>query len=692
MSKNYRINIKENNIKGITLIALVITIVVLLILAAISISMLTGQNGILTKAQSAKDNTGAVQELEKVKLGVSEAKVDSLGQEVTKDGLDAGMKSEFGENKATVTDNGDKTFEILITDTQNVYTIEDDESVTYEGNMSEAKVDENPGILEKAEDGNWQINSIEDLVAFSYNVNSGTDLYENETVELGRSLYFDGLLKSYANENTKYIKVIDSNSILTGYIPNESGTAIKTLMQTDVGFCSIGNSVNAYKGSFNGNNYKISKIFISTNEPYKGLFGKIEGNDITIQNLGVDKGQINSSTYTGGIVGFIKANNITVKKSFNSAEINGQHMIGGIIGGLEANLNILIEENYNRGVLMNLNSGAYTGGIVGKISKSGIENNILNQDYNYSRIQGCCFTGGIIGETTDLIIKNSINNGEVIVSGNDVTYTGGIVGRADSVYIDCCVNNGKVTGYTFLGGIVGNGQSNAYNCINNGIIEGNIGAHIGGIIGLGNDDTNIYNCYNNGNVSGLQYIGGIIGYNSQKIDNCCNIGNITSQNSFSGGISGNSNNYLKNAYNKGNISSLDYIASGISCNSKSIENCFNFGNITFKNPAPTGGISAFGGTFTNCYNSGNVPTGDASIIGEISGTGTPTYTDCFYELKDVNSNPKGAIGKTKEEMQQLMSMNVILDLFNKEVDANNSVEGNVKWKKWKIENDNLVFE
>ena len=43
---------KKNN--GITLIALVITIIVLLILAGLSIAMLTGQNGILTQAQNAK--------------------------------------------------------------------------------------------------------------------------------------------------------------------------------------------------------------------------------------------------------------------------------------------------------------------------------------------------------------------------------------------------------------------------------------------------------------------------------------------------------------------------------------------------------------------------------------------------------------------------------------------------------------
>ena len=43
--------------RGITLIALVVTIIVLLILAGVSVSMLTGQNGILTNAAKAKENT-----------------------------------------------------------------------------------------------------------------------------------------------------------------------------------------------------------------------------------------------------------------------------------------------------------------------------------------------------------------------------------------------------------------------------------------------------------------------------------------------------------------------------------------------------------------------------------------------------------------------------------------------------------
>ena len=57
-----RLNINKN--KGITLIVLVITIIVLLILAGVSIAMLTGENGILTQAQKAKEETEKAQKEE----------------------------------------------------------------------------------------------------------------------------------------------------------------------------------------------------------------------------------------------------------------------------------------------------------------------------------------------------------------------------------------------------------------------------------------------------------------------------------------------------------------------------------------------------------------------------------------------------------------------------------------------------
>ena len=66
-------NFKFKERKGITLIALVITIIVLLILAGVSIAMLTGTNGILTQANNAKQVTEESTEKEKRQLSQVEA-------------------------------------------------------------------------------------------------------------------------------------------------------------------------------------------------------------------------------------------------------------------------------------------------------------------------------------------------------------------------------------------------------------------------------------------------------------------------------------------------------------------------------------------------------------------------------------------------------------------------------------------
>ena len=57
----------KNN-KGITLIALVITIIVLLILAGVSIAMLTGENGILNQASTARDDTAKAEAVERINM------------------------------------------------------------------------------------------------------------------------------------------------------------------------------------------------------------------------------------------------------------------------------------------------------------------------------------------------------------------------------------------------------------------------------------------------------------------------------------------------------------------------------------------------------------------------------------------------------------------------------------------------
>ena len=65
----------KNN-KGITLIALVVTIIVLLILAGVSIAMLTGDNGILNRASQSSVVNTIGEAKDQVALTVSEAVAD----------------------------------------------------------------------------------------------------------------------------------------------------------------------------------------------------------------------------------------------------------------------------------------------------------------------------------------------------------------------------------------------------------------------------------------------------------------------------------------------------------------------------------------------------------------------------------------------------------------------------------------
>ena len=93
-----KLNRKE---RGITLIALVITIIVLLILAGVAISMLSGENGILKQAASAKTRTEEKTEFERVQLAVLSALTAGRGEvDLTKpsdkeNSIDKAINDEF---------------------------------------------------------------------------------------------------------------------------------------------------------------------------------------------------------------------------------------------------------------------------------------------------------------------------------------------------------------------------------------------------------------------------------------------------------------------------------------------------------------------------------------------------------------------------------------------------------------------
>ena len=96
---------KEKENKGITLIALVITIIVLLILAGVSIATLIGDNGLLTRASEAREETQRGEMEERVRLGYSEWQISKNVDNIPKS-LDEILGKEFG----SVVNNNDGTW------------------------------------------------------------------------------------------------------------------------------------------------------------------------------------------------------------------------------------------------------------------------------------------------------------------------------------------------------------------------------------------------------------------------------------------------------------------------------------------------------------------------------------------------------------------------------------------------------
>ena len=112
--------IKKLN-KGITLIALVITIIVLLILAGVSIAMLTGENGILSQAQKAGEQTDIGQEKEAIALAYNGAKAENNGGDVDADDLNRN----FGYNDTDATAEGSNPITVTFKESGRQYTIDE---------------------------------------------------------------------------------------------------------------------------------------------------------------------------------------------------------------------------------------------------------------------------------------------------------------------------------------------------------------------------------------------------------------------------------------------------------------------------------------------------------------------------------------------------------------------------------------
>lgn len=151
------------NIKGITLVALVVTIIVLLILAGVSIVMITGNNGILTQAQSAKENMKNKSEEEKIKLAVAESRMDDNEQEkLNQSNIKKALDNYFENTETSVIENGNGIFIINIATSGKEYKITPTgieeknwkDILKKSQKHSEQKSDKNKNVIGVGTDGN----------------------------------------------------------------------------------------------------------------------------------------------------------------------------------------------------------------------------------------------------------------------------------------------------------------------------------------------------------------------------------------------------------------------------------------------------------------------------------------------------------------------------------------------------------
>ena len=180
----------------------------------------------------------------------------------------------------------------------------------------------------------------------------------------------------------------------------------------------------------------------------------------------------------------------------------------------------------------------------------------------------------------------------------------GLFGNVKNATIQNCNVAGEVSGYNFVGGIVGavDGKTN-----------------------------NILNCSFQGNVTGNAYVGGIVGQvqNQCKVSSCYAIGTVHGGNDKVGGIAGEGRGAIKNCYALADVSAGGKFVGGIAGDASwvTIENCYYSGEVSARGSA--GGIvgNVWGGTIQNCV----------SLAESVTGSNTNRIVGNIYNLTLTNN-------------------------------------------------------
>lgn len=259
-------NKRKNKENGITLIALIITIIVLLILAGISVSMLMGENGILTQANNAKKKSEESKEVESIEVAFLSAQTKNP-YEISQEKIE----KELNNSNYKVSFDGDY-YKVISNDTKNEYIFDqygniqekgkyyyDSENVISDGNIKinvgdsinyRAEEPENNQYISSAEKNGYANQSFtfqNDLQWVVLGVNNKGELLitSKESIETNENERFylkgetgfkygiaelDNICKLYGNgigaKSVRSIRIEDINQI-TKYDPMSTGNGQK---------------------------------------------------------------------------------------------------------------------------------------------------------------------------------------------------------------------------------------------------------------------------------------------------------------------------------------------------------------------------------------------------------------------------------------------------------------------------------
>ena len=335
------------NVKGITLIALVITIIVLLILAGITINMISSQDGILNKAKGTKEVLEEARKKENENINFMKQQI-----EVEENKWSGNVASSFEKGDGTV-DNPYiiKTPEqlALLANKVNGGNTCEGEYYRIVSSMSLEGIKWTPigkGTQEKKiMDDRSMTLKFKGNIDGECNAIANIDVDETDTWGVGLFGVIDGA-------------IIKNITILSGNVDGQSavGSVIGLMMDGTVDNCINKAKVTAI--STNSNVY--------TGEEAGGVVGKfdkgsicncINYGDVSAKNITTNE----ETNVVGGIIGAAEPST-NIKNCINNGNITGQQQIGGIVGRIN---NVAITECENNGKVMASNYLA--GGIAGYI-------------------------------------------------------------------------------------------------------------------------------------------------------------------------------------------------------------------------------------------------------------------------------------------------------------------------------------